>query len=292
MPRIRTFKPEFFTSPDTAKVTFAVRIFYMSLWSWADDFGVGETNLNGILGHAFPDSDGFTRADLRGFCADVAQHYGVVFYTVRGRHYFYIPSWEKHQKLERREERRKYPTPDDPEATPDLRFQPRADSAPTSGAESGKSVLEGEREWEGEGEAELEEPPYPPQRERAAELVPLRKTGTDRVLAKYSKLSARSAPAHQIAQAFSESLPNPIQSDVLGEIAVQIDKCLTDAIPPEAIAHGIHDWANSDSWSPTQIPRFVAKATAKAGSHGKATRKALDYDAAAEQLIAELGSIA
>jgi hypothetical protein len=85
-------------------------------------------------------------------------------------------------------------------------------------------------------------------------------------------------------------LPNPIQSDVLGEIAVQIDKCLTDSIPPHAIADGIRDWAASESWSPTQIPRFVAKATARNGTtgFGKPTRKALDYEAAAEQLIAAL----
>ena len=72
MPRIRTLKPEFFRSPDTAKVDFPVRIFYQALWCWADDFGIGETNINGLLGFAFPDEDEFTAQDLRRFCADFA----------------------------------------------------------------------------------------------------------------------------------------------------------------------------------------------------------------------------
>lgn len=143
MPRIRTLKPEFFRSPDTAKTSFAGRIFYEALWCWADDFGIGETNLNGLLGFAFCDEDGFTAQDLRQFCAEVALHYGVVFYTVRGRHYYAVPSWEKHQKLEKRPERRRHPVPDDPEAVPDQRIHDRADSAPdvrrTDGADPGES---------------------------------------------------------------------------------------------------------------------------------------------------------
>lgn len=141
MPRIRTLKPDFFTSPDVAQVDFPVRIFFQALWCWADDFGIGETNLNGLLGFAFPDSDGFTAHDVRRFCADCALHFGVAFYTVRGRHYYAVPTWEKHQKLERRGDRRKHPTPDDPDATPDQRIHGCADSAPTTlriiGAESG-----------------------------------------------------------------------------------------------------------------------------------------------------------
>lgn len=140
--RIRTIKPGFFTSPATATVDFPVRLFYQALWCWADDFGVGETNLNGLLGFAFPDEDGFTAQILRGFCADCARAFGVTFYTVRGRHYYAISSWEKHQKLERRASRRQHPTPDDPDAVPDQRIYGCADfardSRRKSGAESGE----------------------------------------------------------------------------------------------------------------------------------------------------------
>jgi hypothetical protein len=159
MPRIRTIKPEFFTSPDVAAVDFPVRLFYQALWCWADDFGIGETNLNGLLGFSFPDSDGFSAQDLRRFCADCAQHFEITFYTVRGRHYYAIKTWDQHQKTERREQRRKYPTPDDPDAIPDQRIYGGADFAPTmprnNGAESGEMCAgTGEQGNRGTGERE------------------------------------------------------------------------------------------------------------------------------------------
>ncbi len=157
MPRIRSIKPEFFTSPDVAAVDFPVRLFYQALWCWADDFGIGETNLNGLLGFAFPDSDGFSAQDLRRFCADCAQNFQVTFYTVRGRHFYAIKTWEEHQKLEKRTARRKHPTPDDPDAIPDQRIYGGADFAPTmprkNGAESGEMCAgTGEQGNRGTGE--------------------------------------------------------------------------------------------------------------------------------------------
>lgn len=118
-----------------------------------------------------------------------------------------------------------------------------------------------------------------------------RKTGSELVRARFRNLPIRTAPAQQIAQAFSDSLPVPIESGVVAKIGIEVDKCLRDNIPPPAIANGIREWAASDSWSPSQIPMFVTKAAARNG-HGKATRKALDYADAAEQLIAELETTA
>lgn len=291
MARIRTIKPDFFTSPDTAAVDFPVRIFYAALWCWADDFGIGETNLNGLLGHAFPDSDGFTAQDVRNFCADCAQHYGIVFYTVRGRHYFAIPSWEKHQKLEKREERRKYPSPDDPDATPDLRFQPRAVFAPEDPRRSGADCA---LEREGEREGELKEPPYPPEREPSPRQPITSQTGAGKALIRFDRQlnrTARSAPAHAIAVAYSGSLDVPIESGMLAEVGVEIDKCLTSGIPPTAIAAGLQEWTASPSFHPSQIPKYVHKAAngRKPNGIGKPTQKAMGYDDAASQLLAELG---
>lgn len=177
MPRIRTLKPDFFTSPSTAQVDFPVRIFYEALWCWADDFGIGETNLNGLLGFAFPDSDGFSAQDVRRFCADCARAYGVTFYTVRGRHYYAVPTWEKHQKLEKRTDRRKHPSPDDPDATPDLRIYGCADSAPEmpreSCAESGETCAgTGEQGNRGTGEILSAAPNGAAPRKRGTRLPP------------------------------------------------------------------------------------------------------------------------
>lgn len=119
--RIRTVKPEFFTSPDTARASVEARLLYIALWCLADDYGVGEANMNKILGAAFPESDQKTRKEVQSLCKEVSAAYGTVFYSVSGRHYYAIPSWDDHQKTQRRANRRN-PGPGHLEAVPDQRF--------------------------------------------------------------------------------------------------------------------------------------------------------------------------
>ncbi|AVJ50262.1 replication initiation protein [Mycobacterium phage Mendokysei] len=295
MPRIRTIKPEFFRSPDTARVDFPVRIFYQALWCWADDFGVGETNIYGLLGFAFCDEDGFTAQDLRRFCADVAQHYGVIFYEVRGRHYYAIPSWREHQKTESREDRRKYPPPDHPEAVPDLRFQPCADSAPDdrreTGAESRGTVAgTGEQGNRGTGN-----PPNPPAHEPPAPAprTAQRKTGTEIVRSRYADLNrqSRSAEAVDIVDAFAAHLGTAFVPSVRDGIAEQVQTCVRAGIPREQIARGLLAWQTSDSFSPKQIGTFVAKAAqSKPTGVGKPTQKAMGWDEVGAAVIAQVTS--
>ena len=121
MARIRTIKPEFFTSPDTAKASVEARLFYIALWCWADDWGVGEANMNALLGFAFPEDDDKTRKEIQSLCKEVANTYGTLFYENNGRYFYQIPAWEDHQKTQRRAKRRN-PTHDDPESQPDKRI--------------------------------------------------------------------------------------------------------------------------------------------------------------------------
>lgn len=121
MARIRTIKPEFFTSPDTAKASVEARLFYIALWCWADDWGIGEANLNALLGFAFPEDDQRERKEIQSLCKEVANTYGTLFYENNGRYFYQIPAWEDHQKTQRRAKRRN-PTHDDPESQPDKRI--------------------------------------------------------------------------------------------------------------------------------------------------------------------------
>lgn len=120
------------------------------------------------------------------------------------------------------------------------------------------------------------------------------KNGAELARIRFANIPVQSPAAHQIARAFSDSLPVPIESGLQIEIATQIDKCLRDAIPPPAIAEGIREWSASQSWHPSQIPKFVMKAAAKVAAAqrpsgiGKPTLKAMGYEALAEELIAEM----
>lgn len=155
MARIRTIKPDFFSSPDTASASYKARLLYIAMWCWADDYGVGRTNLQGIAGFAF-EHDDTSASELQTLLSEVQTCFGVVFYSVGGRYYYSIPSWDDHQKTQRRANRRD-PGPDHPEAAPDQRFngvlepsgRTQGSSEPTQGnAPSGRGRGTGEEEEE------------------------------------------------------------------------------------------------------------------------------------------------
>lgn len=116
MARIRTIKPEFWDSPSVAKVSPWSRLLFIAMWNWADDHGRGTANLKELEGFAFPNDTKFTdrsgnTVHFRDLVAEVAEAFGVEFYTVRGRPYYEIPSWDNHQRNERRSKGSKHPSP-------------------------------------------------------------------------------------------------------------------------------------------------------------------------------------
>ena len=122
MPRIRTIKPEFWDSPSTAKASPWARLLFIAMWNWADDYGRGTANLKELEGFAFPNDDTFTdrsgnTVQFRALVAEVAECFGVVMYEADGRRYYAIPTWEDHQRNERRAKQSKYP---DPPASPQV----------------------------------------------------------------------------------------------------------------------------------------------------------------------------
>ena len=121
MPRIRTIKPEFWDSPSTAKASPWARLLFIAMWNWADDYGRGTANLKELEAFAFP-NDTFpvtcsgNTVHFRDAVAEVSEHFDVTFYEVHGRPYYAIPTWEDHQRNERRAKESKYPGPDHPDA--------------------------------------------------------------------------------------------------------------------------------------------------------------------------------
>lgn len=117
MARIRTIKPEFWDSPDTAKAGPWSRLLFIALWNWADDYGRGTANMKELEGFAFPNDSVFSdcsgnTVQFRDIVAEVSDCFGVMFYEVSGRPYYAIPSWEEHQRNERRAKQSKYPSPE------------------------------------------------------------------------------------------------------------------------------------------------------------------------------------
>lgn len=180
MARIRTLKPEFFNSPSTAQADLAVRLTFQAMWSWADDSGHGTANLKELEAFAWPndniaDLPRMTRGNSgdkpgrwRSFaevCGEVAEAYGVVFYRVRHRPYYWIPNFKQHQSKDYRPESR-YPLieegeifdvtsgetipasangdvePDDPATTPGSSGDPSGDAALGTGEQGNRGIGE------------------------------------------------------------------------------------------------------------------------------------------------------
>lgn len=312
MARIRTLKPQFWDSPSTAKADLACRLLFMAMWNWADDSGRGTANLKELEAFAFPNDDitQLPRRSSRNSAAlwpnfaelfwETVQTYEVTLYTVSGRRYYEISSFRTHQSKHFNPDS-SLPGPDDGQiwdfaseyGLNQLDQQPPpAEPRPHSSRNSAISCrdlpLDRDRDRDRDRD---KEPPYPPHDEPSPARPPARQTGAEKARAKIAQLPARSIGAYRIAEAFSASLPTPIEDELLSGIGVQIDKCLKRGIPPPAIAAGLKAWTDSDSWSPTQIPNFVHKSSNRSTTNGKPTAKAIDYDHALTELLQEVETL-
>ena len=116
MARIRTIKPEFWSSPSVAKCSAVGRLAFIAMWNWADDHGRGTANLKELEGFIFPNDDIVElshgkSAHFRDVVAEVATCFDVVFYEADGRTFYEVPTWDTHQRNERRSTQSKYPEP-------------------------------------------------------------------------------------------------------------------------------------------------------------------------------------
>ena len=105
MARIRTIKPEFWDSGDTARATLRARLLYIAMWNYADDYGIGDASPIRLIGFAFP-NDEIPVSDYPRLLAEMSDCFSVKFFTFEKRPYYYIPEWEKHQRTEKRAKQR------------------------------------------------------------------------------------------------------------------------------------------------------------------------------------------
>lgn len=111
MARIRTIKPEFWDSPSLPADPWA-RLTFIALWNWADDYGVGTFNERELLGFIFPNDEWVDSCKLHEWLMSVETAFDLVFFKVGRRAYYYIPSWDSHQTVNRPSKKRN-PSVDD-----------------------------------------------------------------------------------------------------------------------------------------------------------------------------------
>ena len=103
--RIRSIKPEFWSSPDIAALSDADRLLFIGLWSYVDDQGRGKDDVALIVAALFPHdmvaNPLDTVAKVRDGLARLHAANLILRYTVECRTYFLVTGWSKHQKVDK-----------------------------------------------------------------------------------------------------------------------------------------------------------------------------------------------
>ena len=139
MARIRTIKPEFFTSEDIVSLSPLARLLYIALWCESDKDGRMVWKPKTFKMRYFPADD----CDIFELCKEITDAGLVKLY---GDSYAYIPAFSAHQHINPRESASQLPSPDlKPESST---RQPRDSDASTT-RQPRDSDAQGGREGKG-----------------------------------------------------------------------------------------------------------------------------------------------
>jgi hypothetical protein len=113
--RIRSVVPAFWSSLTLAKVPRDLRLFFIGLWSCADDHGRGLADPRWLKGQLFSFDDDVTPATLQDWLTRLADpDVGVIvlYQGPKGQPLYAIPSWAEHQHPQKKKDS-KLPSPPD-----------------------------------------------------------------------------------------------------------------------------------------------------------------------------------
>jgi hypothetical protein len=107
MARIRTIKPEFWTSEQVVECSTTARLLFIGLWNFCDDAGIHPASPMRIKMQLFP-ADETTVADVESLLGELVDAGLLVSYEAEGKSYYQVTGWH-HQKIDKPNFR--YPSP-------------------------------------------------------------------------------------------------------------------------------------------------------------------------------------
>lgn len=99
MARIRTIKPEFWTSSQIVECSPSARLAFVGMWNFCDDGGVHVADCRRLKMEVFPGDD-ITVADVQRLIDELMSAGLLDEYEVGGQKYWEVTGW-RHQKIER-----------------------------------------------------------------------------------------------------------------------------------------------------------------------------------------------
>lgn len=100
MARIRTVKPEFWTSEQVMEISPVARLAFIAIWTFSDDRGVHPASVKTLRAEAFAGDD-LTADDVSGFVNEMIREGLVVEFENQGKRYWHVTGWAKHQRIDK-----------------------------------------------------------------------------------------------------------------------------------------------------------------------------------------------
>jgi hypothetical protein len=100
MARIRTVKPEFWTSEQVMELSPLTRLVFIGLWNFCDDAGVHTANAKRLKAEVFP-SDEISIDEVGNLVAELIEQELVGEFEADGQRYWFVTGWSKHQVIQK-----------------------------------------------------------------------------------------------------------------------------------------------------------------------------------------------
>lgn len=100
MARIRSIKPEFWTSEQVMECSLEARLLFIGLWNFCDDGGNHPASARTIKAEIFP-ADDITSDDVQRMLDELSSNGLIVLYTAQDKDYWHVSGWH-HQKIEKK----------------------------------------------------------------------------------------------------------------------------------------------------------------------------------------------
>ena len=112
MARIRSIKPEFWTSEQVMGLSLPARLTFIGLLNFCDDAGNHPASNVVLKAKVFP-SDALDTGAVQGWTGELLRAGLVAVYEAGGHDYWHVTGWFRHQKIERPTPPRYPPHPED-----------------------------------------------------------------------------------------------------------------------------------------------------------------------------------
>lgn len=101
MTRIRTIKPDAFTSESLSSVSVLARWTFAGMWTYLDDDGLGRAEVRLIKAALFPLDDTTDAGDIDGAIGELIEVGCIHTYMSGGKVYMHCPQFRRHQRINR-----------------------------------------------------------------------------------------------------------------------------------------------------------------------------------------------